>query len=103
MKGLYERPGLQLEIAGSINPEADRDSLRRTSLDKQIRTRQWQSLHKAERAATTPSQITLTPEERAAWVKKLYSEALGKGVINPAFIAANTNLMAIAAQIPSRA
>ena len=102
VKGLYERPGLQLEIAGSINPEADRDSLRRTSLDKQIRTRQWQSLHKAERAATTPSQITLTPEERAAWVKKLYSEALGKGVINPAFIAANTNLMAIAAQIPSR-
>jgi hypothetical protein len=102
VKGLYERPGLQLEIAGSINPEADRDSLRRTSLDKQIRTRQWQSLRKAERATTTPDQITLTPEERAAWVKKLYSEALDKGVINAAFIAANTNLMAIAAQIPSR-
>jgi len=35
-------------------------------------------------------------------VKKLYSEAVGKGVINAAFIAANTNLIAIAAQIPSR-
>jgi len=102
VKGLYERPGLQLEIAGSIDPETDRDSLRRTSLDKQIRTRLWQSLRKAERAATTPDQITLTPEERAAWVKKLYSEALDKGVINPAFIAANTNLAAIAAQISSR-
>jgi Domain of Unknown Function (DUF748) len=102
VKGLYERPGLQLEIAGSINPEADRDSLRRTSLDKQIRTREWTSLGKSERATTTPDQITLTPEERAAWVKKLYSEALDKGVINAAFIAANTNLMAIAAQISSR-
>jgi hypothetical protein len=102
VKGLYARPALQLEIAGSIDPEADRDGLRRTSLDKQIRTRQWQSLRKAERAATTPDQITLTSEERAAWVKKLYSEALGSGVINPAFIAANTNLIAIAAQIPSR-
>jgi hypothetical protein len=102
VKGLYERPGLQLEIVGSIDPEADRDSLRRASLDKQIRTRQWTSLRKSERATTTPGQLTLTPEERAAWVKTLYSEALDKGVINAAFIAANTNLAAIAAQIPSR-
>jgi len=102
VKGLYERPGLQLEIAGSIDPEADRDGLRRTSLDKQIRTRQWQSLRKAERATTTPDQLVLTPEQYAAWVKKLYGEALDKDVINAAFIAANTNLIAIAAQIPSR-
>ena len=104
VKGLYERPGLQLEIAGSIDPEADRDSLRRASLDKQIRTREWASLGKSERATTTPDQLTLTPEERAGWVKKLYGEAVEKGVINPAFIAANTNLAAIAAQIkPSSA
>jgi hypothetical protein len=102
VKGLYERPSLQLEIAGSIDPEADRDSLRRASLEKQIRTRQWTSLRKSERATTTPGQLTLTPEQHTAWVKKLYSEAVGKGVINAAFIAANTNLIAIAAQIPSR-
>ena len=102
VKGLYERPGLQLEIAGSIEPDADRDGLRRASLEKQIRTRQWMSLRKSERATTTPDQITLTPEQRTAWVKKLYGEALDKEVINAAFIAANTNLVAIAAQIPSR-
>ena len=101
-KGLYERPGLQLEIAGSINPEADRDGLRRADLDKQIRTRQWVSLGKSERATTTPDQITLTPEQHAARVKQLYDEALDKGIINAAFIAANTNLAALAAQIPSR-
>ena len=102
VKGLYERPGLQLEIAGSIDPEADRDGLRRASLDKEIRTRQWTSLRKSERATTTPGQLTLTPEQHTDWVKTLYSEAVGKGVINAAFIAANTNLIAIAAQIPSR-
>jgi hypothetical protein len=102
VKGLYERPGLQLEITGSIDPDADRDALRRASLDKQIRTREWTSLRKAERAATTPGQITLTPEQHTAWVKKLYGEALDKGVISAAFIAAHTNLAAIAAQIPSR-
>ena len=99
VKGLYERPGLQLEIAGSIDPEADRDGLRRASLDKQIRTRQWTSLGKSERATTTPGQIMLTRSNTTAWVKKLYSEAVGKGVINAVFIAANTNLAAIAAQI----
>jgi hypothetical protein len=102
VKGLYERPGLQLEIAGSIEPEADRDGLRRASLEKQIRTREWTSLGKSERATTTPDQITLTPKEHAAWVKKLYGEALDKGVISAAFIAAHTNLAALAAQIPSR-
>jgi hypothetical protein len=101
-KGLYERPGLQLEIAGSIAPDADRDALRRASLDKQIRTRQWTSLRESERATTTPDQITLTPEQHAAWVKQLYDEALDKGVINTEFIAASTNLAAIAAQISSR-
>jgi hypothetical protein len=101
-KGLYERPGLQLEIAGSIDPEADRDALRRASLDKQIRTREWTSLRKSERTATTPDQITLTPEQHAAWVKTLYDEAWDEGVINTEFITANTNLAALAAQIPSR-
>jgi hypothetical protein len=99
VKALYERPALQLEIVGSIDPEADRDALRRASLEKQIRTRIWNSMRKSERATTTVDQIVLTPEQYAAWVKKLYSEAVGKGVINPAFIAANTNLAAAAAQI----
>lgn len=99
VKGLYERPGLQLEISGSIDSEADRESLRSENLDKQIRARQWKSLRKSERATTTPGQLTVTPEQHAAWVKKLYGEAVGKGVINADFLAANTNLMAISAQI----
>jgi hypothetical protein len=102
-KGLYERPGLQLGIAGSIAPDADRDGLRRASLEKQIRTRQWMSLLDSERATTTPDQITLTPEQHADWLKTLYDEAWDEGVINTEFITANTNLAAIAAQIPSRA
>jgi hypothetical protein len=101
-KGLYERPGLQLEIAGSIDPDADRDGLRRASLDKQIRNRQWMSLDNAERAATTPDQIVLTPELRAAWVKQLYGETLEQGSANAAVLAANTNLIVNAKPTPSR-
>jgi len=58
-------------------------------------------LRKAERAVVTPDQLVLTPEQHAAWVKKLYGEAVGKGIINDAFLAGHTNLAEIAAQIKS--
>ena len=64
VKALYARPALQLEISGSVDPASDRDGLQRVALEKEIRTRQWQSLGKSDRAAITPDQIVLTPGER---------------------------------------
>ncbi len=97
VKGLYARPALQLAIAGSVDPASDRDGLQRTALEKQLRTLKWQSLGKAEHAATTPDQMVLTPDERTALVKKLFSEAQAAGKITPAILAANTNLAAVVA------
>jgi hypothetical protein len=102
VKGLYARPALQLEISGSVDPASDRDGLQRVALEKQIRTRQWQSLGKSERATTTPEQIVLTPGQRTSWVHKLFNEAEAGGKITPAIIAANTNLTAAIAQIVAR-
>ena len=102
VKALYARPALQLEISGSVDPASDRDGLQRIALEKEIRTRQWQSLGKADRATTTPGQIVLTPGQRASWVKKLFSEAEDSGQITPALIAANTNLVAAIAQLVAR-
>jgi hypothetical protein len=99
VKGLYARPALQLEISGSVDPASDRDGLQRIALDKELRTRQWQALGKSARAKTMPDQIVLTPDERAALVKKLFNEAEAAGKITPALIAENTNLTAAAAQI----
>ncbi|HEV2436708.1 MAG TPA: DUF748 domain-containing protein [Verrucomicrobiae bacterium] len=101
VKALFARPGLNLEISGSIDPVADHDGLQRVFLEKQLRTRKWQSLRKSQQATTTPEQITLTPSERADLVKKLYNEAWAKGQITPAMLAANTNLVAAVAQIKS--
>ena len=102
VKGLYERPALQLEIAGSVDPASDRDGLQRIALEKQLRTLKWQSLGTAEHAATTPDQIVLSPDERASLVKKLFGVAQASGQITPAIIAANTNLAAAVAQISAR-
>jgi len=102
VKGLYARPGLNLDISGSVDPVNDRDGLQRVFLDKQLRTTKWLSLRKSLQATTTPDQITLTPEERAALVKQLYSEAWADGKITPALVTANTNLTAAVAQIQSQ-
>jgi len=102
VKALYARPGLNLEISGSVDSVADHDGLQRVFLDKQLHTRKWLSLRKSQQATLTPEQVTLTPSERADWVKKLYNEAWAKGQITPALLAANTNLVAAVAQIKSQ-
>jgi hypothetical protein len=99
IKALYNRPGLDLEMSGSVDPAADRDGLQRVAFDKQLRTRVWMSLSKAKRALTTPDEMVLTAEERAVLVAQVYNDAVNSGQITPALINANTNLAAIVVQI----
>lgn len=98
-KMLFDRPALRVEIAGSIDPDSDREGLQRAALDREIRTRLWQKMGKSERATNTVETLPLSPEVRADWVKSLYSEALADGKITAQFIAANTNLAALAAEV----
>ena len=102
LKGLYERPALELEISGSIDPDGDREGLQRAALDKQIRSKLWMKLRKSEQAANAVDQIVLMPDERAGWVKKFYGEAVAAKKITPELIAANTNLVEFAAQAMPR-
>ena len=101
-KGLYARPSLGLEIAGSIDPDGDREGLQRAALDKEIRMRLWTKLRKSEQATNSVAQVVLTPDTRARWVKKIYAEALAGKKITPELIAANTNLAAYAAKVLPR-
>jgi hypothetical protein len=96
VEGLYERPGLQLQISGSVEPASDRDGLQRLALEKNLRARQWLSLDPSERTKITPKQIVFAPGERADLVKKLFTEAQAQGKISPDLLAANTNLAAAA-------
>jgi hypothetical protein len=101
-KGLYERPALNLEIAGSIDPDGDREGLQRAALENQIRTRIRMKSRKSAPVASWADPVVLTPDERAYWLKKLYNEALADKKITPELIAANTNLAAFAAQVLPR-
>lgn len=97
-KGLYARPALKLEISGGVDPVGDREGLQRAALDREIRTRIWMNLRKAEQATNSVDQIVLAPEQRAGWVKTIYAEAVAAGKITPQLIAADTNLAAYAAE-----
>jgi hypothetical protein len=81
VKALYERPGLQLEITGSVDTNADITALRSRYIEKQLRAQKWQAMRKTDRDATTPEQVTIAPEERADLVQKLYADYLSKGLI----------------------
>ena len=81
VKALYERPGLQLEIEGSVDPTIDREGLRRVKLDKQLRLAKWQSLSASERSSTPADQIALAPEERAMFEKTLFDVGVQQGQI----------------------
>ncbi len=89
-KGMFERPGLQLEIQGSVEPDADRDGLRRIAVEKRVQTTKWMSLRKSDRESLKPEQVTLTPEERLQLLKEIYGDALSKGEIPSSAISAAT-------------
>jgi len=73
-KGLHERPALGLEIAGSINPDADRAGLQHAALEKDIRARQWAALRLAGLATNSPDQMVITPADHARWIAQLCVE-----------------------------
>lgn len=102
-KALYNRPGLQLEIVGSIDPNGDREGLQRIALDKKIRSAIWSKLDKTAQTNSI-DEIVVSPDERAKWIKKFYGDAVANGKITPELIAANTNLETYAAKVlPRRA
>jgi hypothetical protein len=97
VKAFYERPSLQVDIEGSVNPETDLEGLRRVALDNQLRTRKWMSMRKSDRATIAADQVKLEPDERLSLLRRAYSEALAKGEISlknpsPTPNAASTNV-----------
>src|SRR6185503_4162587 len=75
VKGLYERPGLQVEVEGSVNREVDMDGLRRQKLHKEFQVRKWKSLRRAEQARVSPDDVRLSPEDIQDFMKAAYAVA----------------------------
>ena len=94
VNGLYERPGLELQIEGAFDPVTDSEGLRKLKLERKFREQKWTSMRKAEQARTSPDDIVLTPQEYASFLQAAYEAALKAGSLS--------NTVETAAGAPSR-
>lgn len=90
LSALQERPGLQLEIEGSFDPDADATGLRRQKLEQKFRLEKWTALRKTEQTQTPPDQIPFSPDE--------YNDALKR-----AFDAMNATQGVVTNEVPGEA
>jgi len=73
-KALYERPGLEVEIQGSVSPEVDGLAIRKQKLHRQLQQVRWEELLESAKATTKPEDIQLSPDLRIAALRKHYVE-----------------------------
>lgn len=73
ISGLYERPGLELKLEGSVDPAADGDALRRRKLEDELRAKKWAGLRRSEQERQAAAQMTFTPEEYARFLQQTHA------------------------------
>jgi uncharacterized protein involved in outer membrane biogenesis len=74
-KALADRPGLRLDIAGRADPDADREALRRASVDTAIKRAKLKSLANEGKAPPSLDQVTIAADERNRWLAQAYRDA----------------------------
>ena len=75
-KALLERPELQVEAGGTVDPTSDRDGLQRQAVLRQIKARKLADLAQAGTPVDSVEAVTLSSEERAAYLLTIYRETL---------------------------
>ena len=86
-KALYDRPALQLDITGSVDPVRDRFPVQVAKLDEQLKSLFVQERREAGKSAIAVDQVRLDPAEHERLLRKLYKTRLGPYVPTPV----NTN------------
>ena len=72
-KALADRPALKLEITGRTDPQADREGLKRASIDRKVRALKLKDTV-ARGESAEARQITVTPQEYPALLKRVYKD-----------------------------
>lgn len=72
-KALADRPALKLDIAGRIEPEADRAGLKRVSVERKVRALKMNDL-RARGESPEPGSVVVKPEEYPDLLKRAYRD-----------------------------
>jgi len=73
-KALYERPAVNLEIAGSFDPEQDRAALARLKLEQHVKILRLKELSAAGQPAPSLAALGLEPAERERLLRQVFAE-----------------------------
>ncbi|MGA8053847.1 MAG: DUF748 domain-containing protein, partial [Burkholderiales bacterium] len=71
-KALEDRPQLKLDVGGRVDPEADRESLRKLSIERKVKQQKWNELRREGRAPATPEEVKIEPAEYEKYLRLAY-------------------------------
>jgi hypothetical protein len=71
-KALTERPALKLTIAGQVAADADREGLKRSSLERKVRAQKFDDLRRAGTAPQSPDTIVVPADEYEKYLRRAY-------------------------------
>ena len=74
-KALYERPGLQLDISGFADTEADRKAVADARFERLLKVEKARDMAKRGDAPLSPDEVKIAPEEREKYLKEAYKAA----------------------------
>ncbi|HEY6000705.1 MAG TPA: DUF748 domain-containing protein, partial [bacterium] len=72
---LVDRPGLSLEIAGTADPVADRESLRRRRFERQLKAEKLKDTARKGVAAPSLDAVVIEPAEYEKYLRRAYKAA----------------------------
>jgi hypothetical protein len=79
VKAMTNRPGLSVELQGSYDPAADAQALKETRLIDLIRRAAWEEKRTTNPNIASPAQLTLSPDEEAAVLKRMFDQKFPPG------------------------
>ncbi|MFT3870119.1 MAG: DUF748 domain-containing protein [Nibricoccus sp.] len=79
IKALTNRPGLSVSLEGGYDVAADAYALKSQKFADYLRRQIWEARHAANPNIPPPEQLVITPEERAAEIKKLFDAKFPPG------------------------
>ncbi len=74
VNALEQRPALNVEIAGSFDPQIDRDAIARLKLDRKIKTLRLKEAGEAGNTAASADTVSIEPAQRERLLKVILAE-----------------------------
>ena len=72
-QALEQRPGLKLDITGRVDPQGDKNGLRRLSIERKVKAVKFEALTKQANAPTSLDEAKIEPTEYPKLLKEAYS------------------------------